>query len=35
MKKRGGSPEMMLITDLPLLIDIMLWIGTAGIIIYR
>jgi 4-hydroxybenzoate polyprenyltransferase len=35
MKKRGGSPEMMLITDAPLLIDIMLWIGTAGIIIYR
>jgi 4-hydroxybenzoate polyprenyltransferase len=35
MKKKGGSPEMMLITDLPLLIDIMLWIGTAGIIIYR
>ncbi len=35
MKKRGGSPEMMLITDLPLLIDIMLWIVTSGIIIYR
>lgn len=35
MKKRGGSPEMMLITDAPLLIDIMLWIGSAGIIIYR
>lgn len=35
MKNRGGSPEMMLITDLPLLIDIMLWIITAGVIIYR
>jgi 4-hydroxybenzoate polyprenyltransferase len=35
MKNRGGSPEMMLITDFPLLIDIMLWIGTAGLIIYR
>jgi len=33
-KKEGGSPEVLVITDKPLLIDIFLWIATAALIIY-
>lgn len=33
-KKEGGSPEVLLIKDKPLLIDIFLWIATAALIIY-
>lgn len=33
-KKEGGSPEVLVITDKPLLIDIFLWIATAMLIIY-
>ena len=34
-KGEGGNPETVLTTDLPLLIDIVLWAVTAGLIIYR
>jgi 4-hydroxybenzoate polyprenyltransferase len=33
-KKEGGSPEVLVIKDKPLLIDIFLWIATAALIIY-
>jgi 4-hydroxybenzoate polyprenyltransferase len=33
-KKEGGSPELLIITDKPLLIDVFLWIATAILIIY-
>lgn len=33
-KTEGGSPEILIIKDRPLLVDIFLWILTAGIIIY-
>lgn len=35
MKKEGGSPETLLVTDLPFLINITLWIIASGIIIYK
>jgi 4-hydroxybenzoate polyprenyltransferase len=34
-KEKGGRPEELLITDLPLLLGILLWIGALGLIIYR
>jgi 4-hydroxybenzoate polyprenyltransferase len=34
MKQRGGSPEMMIITDIPLFTNLILWIVVSGIIIY-
>jgi len=33
-KNEGGSPELLIITDKPLLIDVFLWIATAILIIY-
>lgn len=33
-RNEGGSPELLLITDKPLLIDVFLWIATAVLIIY-
>jgi 4-hydroxybenzoate polyprenyltransferase len=33
-KNKGGSPELLIITDKPLLIDVFLWIATAIAIIY-
>ncbi len=33
-KNEGGSPESLIITDKPLLIDVFLWIATAILIIY-
>ena len=34
-KEQGERPEELLITDLPLLLDIMLWLATLLVIIYR
>ncbi|MCX7725434.1 MAG: decaprenyl-phosphate phosphoribosyltransferase [Chitinispirillaceae bacterium] len=34
IKNLGGSPETILITDIPLIIDIILWIGVSMAIIY-
>jgi len=34
-KGAGGSPETLIVTDKPLLIDIILWVITIGFIIYR
>lgn len=34
IEHRGGNPEMMLISDFPLLTAIILWIVTSGLIIY-
>jgi 4-hydroxybenzoate polyprenyltransferase len=34
-KGAGGSPEILIVTDKPLIIDILLWIITVFIIIYR
>jgi len=34
-KDTGGNPENILVTDKPLIINIILWIITAGIILYR
>lgn len=31
---RGGSPEQVLLTDMPLLIDIVLWAGTAAAVLH-
>jgi 4-hydroxybenzoate polyprenyltransferase len=33
-KAQGGSPEMLLLKDKPLLVDLFLWILTAGLILY-
>jgi len=33
-KSEGGSPETILVTDKPLIIDILLWVLTVGIILY-
>ncbi len=33
-KAEGGRPEKLLFTDLPLLADILLWIGAVGVILY-
>lgn len=33
-KSEGGSPEALILKDKPLLIDVFLWVVTAGIIIY-
>jgi 4-hydroxybenzoate polyprenyltransferase len=33
-RNEGGSPELLIITDKPLLIDVFLWIATAVLIIY-
>jgi 4-hydroxybenzoate polyprenyltransferase len=33
-KEKGGKPEEILLTDIPLLIDILLWIGALMLIIY-
>jgi len=34
MKNRGGSPSEVLLTDVPLIVDIALWIIVAGLLIY-
>jgi 4-hydroxybenzoate polyprenyltransferase len=34
-KEKGGSPESIVITDRPLMVDILLWVVAAGMIIYR
>jgi hypothetical protein len=34
MKNRGGSPSDVLVSDLPLVIDIILWVFVAGLILY-
>jgi 4-hydroxybenzoate polyprenyltransferase len=34
MKNKGGSPSEVLVSDLPLVIDIILWISVAGIVLY-
>ncbi len=33
-KKQGGSPTRLLLTDLPLLIDVLLWLATVVLILY-
>ena len=33
-KSGGGTPEYLILTDRPLLLDILFWIGTAAVIIY-
>jgi hypothetical protein len=33
-RQAGGSPENVLVTDKPLYINILLWLLTAGIILY-
>jgi 4-hydroxybenzoate polyprenyltransferase len=33
-KEKGGKPEEILLTDIPLIIDLLLWIGTVLVIIY-
>jgi 4-hydroxybenzoate polyprenyltransferase len=33
-KAKGGNPEMLILKDKPLLIDVFLWILTAGVILY-
>jgi 4-hydroxybenzoate polyprenyltransferase len=33
-KREGGSPEIILVTDKPLMIDILLWVAAVGIILY-
>lgn len=32
---RGGSPEQVLLTDMPLLIDVILWVATAAMVLQR
>jgi 4-hydroxybenzoate polyprenyltransferase len=34
MKDLGGSPETVLLTDLPLILDIMLWVATVVAVLY-
>lgn len=34
MKNKGGSPSEVLVSDLPLVIDIILWITVAGVVLY-
>jgi 4-hydroxybenzoate polyprenyltransferase len=34
LKNRGGSPSEVLLTDVPLIVDIILWIIVAGLLIY-
>ena len=34
MKSEGGSPSEILVSDAPLVIDIILWICVAGLVIY-
>ncbi len=34
LKNEGGAPEEILLRDRPLLIDIALWVGTSGVILY-
>ena len=34
MKNRGGSPSEVLVSDSPLVIDIILWVIVAGLILY-
>jgi 4-hydroxybenzoate polyprenyltransferase len=34
-RDEGGSPEQTLMTDLPLLVDVLLWALAAGVIVYR
>jgi 4-hydroxybenzoate polyprenyltransferase len=34
MKNRGGSPSDVLVSDLPLVVDIILWVFVAGLILY-
>ena len=34
-KGEGGSPENVLVSDMPLLVDVFLWVVTVGIIIYK
>jgi 4-hydroxybenzoate polyprenyltransferase len=31
---RGGSPERVLLTDIPLLLDVLLWVATAAAVLY-
>jgi len=33
-KKEGGSPEELILKDRPLLINIALWLGMVGVILY-
>lgn len=33
-KEKGGKPEEVLLTDIPLLLDIILWLGSIALIIY-
>lgn len=33
-RNMGGSPEEILLTDVPLIVTILLWLGTAGFVIY-
>lgn len=33
-KEEGGNPENILIRDIPLIVDIVLWVGAVGIILY-
>lgn len=34
MKNKGGSPSEVLVSDLPLVVDIILWIAVAGLVLY-
>jgi len=34
-KGEGGSPENMLVSDVPLLVDVLLWVLAVGIILYK
>ncbi len=34
-KGEGGSPESMLVSDIPLLVDVFLWVVAVGIILYK
>jgi len=33
-KERGGRPEMILLTDFPLILGLLLWVVTAGALLY-
>jgi 4-hydroxybenzoate polyprenyltransferase len=34
MRNRGGSPAEVLVSDMPLVVDILLWIAVAGLVLY-
>jgi 4-hydroxybenzoate polyprenyltransferase len=34
VRNRGGSPSEVLISDLPIVIDVILWIGAVGLVVY-